>query len=588
MQDAVTRRRKALVLGDDTRSFLATVRSLGRQGAEVHVAPFDFLSPSLKSRYIARIHRLPYYLDDGAEWLIALTTLLRREAFDVVIPCDERTLLPFSRFRDLLSPLAHLAIPDPRAVDVLFDKHETRALARAAQVPVAPGRLVTAADTADGVIAEFGLPVAAKPRRSYYLNTLYARGKVLIATDAASLGKALGRMEEGLWLVEAFVPGRGLGVSVLASKGRVLQAFQHHRVREDASSSYYRVSAPLSPALLAACEAIVSALSYTGVAMFEFRLDDVSGRWVLLEINARPWGSMPLPLALGIDFVGRWVCLLVDGVETPSRSYRVGVYGRNLIADLQTLRAEASRLRGQPAALLRFALRTLGEYGRVFIGREHHDALVYDDPRPGLAEIAALFAEVKAALIRRIGNGPRQQRQRDRDSLARVLDGGTSMTVAFVCQGNISRSPLAEHSFRQAIGATAQRLRVISAGILPANGRCSPAEAVTAAQSLGFDLTGHRSRHFSPELAEASDLIVVFEEKNRISLHRRYPDLTAPVMLLGSFDDHELEIPDPDGGDLQTFQATYAAIDHAVKALARRIRLYSEPDAVKSLATIAP
>jgi len=33
------RTRKALVLGDDTRSFLTIVRSLGRQGIEVHAAP---------------------------------------------------------------------------------------------------------------------------------------------------------------------------------------------------------------------------------------------------------------------------------------------------------------------------------------------------------------------------------------------------------------------------------------------------------------------------------------------------------------------------------------------------------------------
>ena len=32
---------KVLVIGDDMRSFLATVRSLGRQGLEVHVAPYD-------------------------------------------------------------------------------------------------------------------------------------------------------------------------------------------------------------------------------------------------------------------------------------------------------------------------------------------------------------------------------------------------------------------------------------------------------------------------------------------------------------------------------------------------------------------
>src|SRR4051794_13646386 len=85
---------KALVLGDDTRSFLATVRSLGRQGIEVHAAPFDMTAPALQSRYIQRTQFLPYYLDGGGEWLVAMKALLLAEHYDLVIPCEERSLLP--------------------------------------------------------------------------------------------------------------------------------------------------------------------------------------------------------------------------------------------------------------------------------------------------------------------------------------------------------------------------------------------------------------------------------------------------------------------------------------------------------------
>ncbi|HXP12193.1 MAG TPA: hypothetical protein VN795_00910, partial [Stellaceae bacterium] len=97
------RPRKVLVIGDDTRSFLATVRSLAKRGIEVHAAPFDFRAPALKSRYVARIRYLPYYLGDGTEWLAAAEKLFRRERYDLVIPCDERTLLPLHHHRDRLA-----------------------------------------------------------------------------------------------------------------------------------------------------------------------------------------------------------------------------------------------------------------------------------------------------------------------------------------------------------------------------------------------------------------------------------------------------------------------------------------------------
>src|SRR5450756_568673 len=96
---------KVLVIGDDTRSFLAIVRSLGRRGVEVHAAPTSYTSPALTSRYITRLHYLPHWMGDGHAWLEAVETLLARERFDLVIPCNETALLPLARHRDRLSAL---------------------------------------------------------------------------------------------------------------------------------------------------------------------------------------------------------------------------------------------------------------------------------------------------------------------------------------------------------------------------------------------------------------------------------------------------------------------------------------------------
>ena len=191
-------------------------------------------------------------------------------------------------------------------------------------------------------------------------------------------------------------------MSVLASKGRVLQAFEHHRVRELAGASFYRISAPLTPELARACEAIVAAVPYTGVAMFEFKRND-SGGWILLEVNARPWGSMPLPLALGVDFPYRWYRLLTAGEETPAVEYRTGVYGRNLMPDLYSLEGRGRRARGwgrsaRPGSWRGAAWSCCG----WLTGREVHDVLVRDDPRPGLAELR----EAGAASVAAPGAGP--------------------------------------------------------------------------------------------------------------------------------------------------------------------------------------
>src|SRR5437868_2326678 len=141
-----------LVFGDDTRSFLTIVRSLGRRGIRVHVAPANYRSPALRSRYITAIHELHPWIGEGAEWLEDTTRLLRAEQYSLVLPCDEPSLLPLQRHRRALSRWARLAIPDDRAIAVLYDKHETRKLARQLGVQIAAGRLVQSDDTPEKLL----------------------------------------------------------------------------------------------------------------------------------------------------------------------------------------------------------------------------------------------------------------------------------------------------------------------------------------------------------------------------------------------------------------------------------------------------
>ena len=275
-------------MGDDTRGFLATVRSLGRQGIEVHAAPFDFRAPALSSKYIAAVHDVPPWMGNGEAWRDAMRKLLTTQGFDLVIPCDERNLLPLHHRMAEFEGLARFAIPNRRAIDVLFDKHETRELAEAVGVPIARGRLARPNENARAVLAELGAPVVVKPRRSYTIEGLAKRGRVHLTSDTAQLAHLLQDAEPDSLLLESCFDGDGLGLSVLAHEGRLLQAFEHRRVHERSGSSFYRVSAAPTPDLVQACAAMAAAIAFTGVAMFEFKRNP-AGAWIMLEVNARPW-----------------------------------------------------------------------------------------------------------------------------------------------------------------------------------------------------------------------------------------------------------------------------------------------------------
>ena len=99
--------------------------------------------------------------------------------------------------------------------------------------------------------------------------------------------------------------------------------------------------------------------------------------------------------------------------------------------------------------------------------------------------------------------------------------------IVFVCTGNTCRSPLAEALCKarlaERLGCTAADLpergfHVLSAGLSAASGGPAADEAVEAARSYGADLTPHRSRPLSPELAAQADYLVAMTRGHLVAL----------------------------------------------------------------------
>ncbi|MCP3952953.1 MAG: ATP-grasp domain-containing protein [Desulfobacterales bacterium] len=198
--------------------------------------------------------------------------------------------------------------------------------------------------------------------------------------------------------IQEVVPGRGVGIEVLASNGKILYAFQHQRLHETSGfGSTYRKSVQLEPHLVEATSRLLSALDYTGVAMVEFRVDDASGHWVLLEINARFWGSLPLAVAAGADFPYYLYQLLVDGKQHFPPDYRLNVYSRQFLDDFRwiwrTLSSNGQEGREAGWEINPISTRQLvADVWRALTFRDHIDTFVWDDPGPFTGELRQTLA----------------------------------------------------------------------------------------------------------------------------------------------------------------------------------------------------
>lgn len=386
---------KVLLIGDDMRSFLACARSFGRQGVEVHAAPFNWSASALSSKYIHAIHELPRQGRDAKVWVNAVRELQAYHGFDLIVPCDERALIPLCAVPEGKRNFK-VADPGAKALALLFDKAKTRDLAQNLGIPIAPGALVDRYSNAELLTAQFGLPMMFKARESYSADDLEDRGEVFAVNSVEELDDELrALLKDDVFLVEGFFPqdgaADGVGVSVAARNGDILAAFQHRRLVEKpgGGSSSVRISEELDVDMLDAVEKMCAATDLNGLAMFEFRQSVESKEWILLEVNARPWGSMPLPLALGVDFPSMLLGVQLGVDREYSGDYKFGVVGKNLVLRL------LHKFQGSSLGALSLLFSCLGETVSHVVncarGREVSDSFVWDDLRPGIVEFSALL-----------------------------------------------------------------------------------------------------------------------------------------------------------------------------------------------------
>ena len=553
---------KVLVLGHDTRAFLAVIRSLGRGGVEVHVAWHDPYAPASRSRYIRKAHLLPSWRQPVVSWKSSLQQLLREEKFDLVLPCIDPIVMALHQHRTEFEPHGRIYLLSDTAFEVTFDKFKTTDLARSLSIPVAREIIVRSLTDIDRIRAEFELPVVLKPKASF----VQEGGDRQMVRKVYSWEVMERHVEEmcsrGPVAVQENFIGRGVGVELLMQQGEMLLAFQHMRLHEPmhGGGSSYRISVPLNPDLVNAAVRMLGHLHYTGVAMVEFKVNPETGRWLLIEINGRFWGSLPLAVAAGADFPLALAQLLVEGKTCFSREFRTGICCRNFRADLSWQRANLHADRKDPTLASLPLPQVLWETVRnVALLRERSDTFTWDDPMPGVAEIRSIANQGCATVRRKICARYLQLPWVRRELRARALAAFEhSNIIGFVCAGNICRSPFAERFAQMSFGPGRT---FISAGLHSTSGRRVPEMALRSAAQWNIDLSGHRSAVVDPEFLARAKAIFVFDDYHGDALRTQFPEARRKIHFLGVLQEKGLLfIADPFGKRSEVYDATYRQI----------------------------
>ncbi|MCG8449620.1 MAG: ATP-grasp domain-containing protein [Pirellulales bacterium] len=404
--------RSVLVLVDDTRVLLPIARSLGRRGIQVDVAWCSTSALALRSRYVRKLHEISDPSAPANDWQRELRELMEKHAYDMLLPATERATQALHRTRNVWQDLPAVYLLNEKALTVASDKLLTQQVAKSLRISVPVTALADSAEEFHAALQRFNGSAVVKPIHSLssdcHLEKDFAR-HIYSLREAEEYAALKNGAPWDLMVQENF-SGTGMGVEVLAEHGEILVAFQHRRLHETTGyGSMYRQSEPVSPQLLEAATALAKATDFTGVGMFEFRRDERTGDFVLLEINGRFWGSLGLALASGVDFPFYLYQWHVEGRRTFSPEYRTQIRSRDLSGDVRWMVRSLKRKR--PAFFEaedeekgwelndRSRLQVVGDLLKLLGPRDKIDSFAWDDPQPAICELWRLGRSVLSRLL---------------------------------------------------------------------------------------------------------------------------------------------------------------------------------------------
>ncbi|MDE1925778.1 MAG: ATP-grasp domain-containing protein [Burkholderiales bacterium] len=558
-----------LVLDADQASTLTIVRSLARRGLAVEVASDAERPLAGRSRHVVACLRYPDPLRDEAGFIAWLRQQLDERRRELVIPVTERTLVPLMRARARFEG-EPIAMASTEALEQVLDKDRTGALARSLGIPIPRSVVVASAAEAVAAAQDLGYPVVVKPARSVggdaggrvQLRVAYAFDDAGLAAEAASA------LRHGAVILQSYFRGEGVGIELIADQGELRYAFQHRRLHEvplTGGGSTLRVSEAPVPALLEASRRLVQALRWHGVAMVEFKYQPQTGAYVLVEINGRFWGSLPLAVAAGADFPAMLHELWTQGRVGAWPPARSGVVARHLARDIDWLEHVLRKAAPPQLVTLPSKRDVLRDWLLMFSPRHHFDVQTWRDPWPGLVDLGRIARHQ----ARRFGAIVAQRRRLERELRAAAPARQrlhSAQRVVFLCHGNINRSALAQ---AYAESRYPGRHEYASAGFHSPAGRPADPTMVEVAAAAGVDLAQWQSRTLDARLVADADIVFAMEAAHLDRLQREHPGAAGKAYLLGAAiasGPAQVEVPDPYGKPRAAYERVCGQVRAAVDA----------------------
>jgi predicted ATP-grasp superfamily ATP-dependent carboligase len=409
-----------LVTGADQRQGLAVIRTLGSKGLKVFAAGLEPKSLGFFSRYAAGFCQYPSPLSDKMRFVSTILEAVRQYSIPVVLPVVESTVIALDEYRSEFEGKAKLALPSSDSLLRALDKKETLTLAKTLDIPIPRSCFPASLDDALSFADNVGYPIAMKPRahRSYIRVNGGASFKVAYARNSEELVKELRPFcqKNNYPILQEYCPGVKVNQGILYAGGETLGIYQYKGVREyplTGGVTSVHMSVPIDPELKQWTVRLLEAMAWDGVAAVEYKVNQVTGKKVLMEVNGRFWAPLSAANKLGLNFPYALFRYISDGrKEKLPSDYPIGKRNRYIRGDIVAL---VNHWLGHTPDFLNplpSKTKALWNFLSDFRPGVQFDVLDLRDPNPGFRELMSLFYVYSGArkILRYLSRGQSSNR----------------------------------------------------------------------------------------------------------------------------------------------------------------------------------
>lgn len=272
-----------------------------------------------KSSYYSEIITIPSIETNPQEYISKIQQILA--IGDILIPISPEVIELVAHNYVLLSEKISVPPIQLDQLEMALDKQKSIHFMQKIGIPTPKSFYPKSLNDAEETLSEIDFPIVLKLSQEGNIPPQNRYGIAHNIDDFKTIFRGLSVFQSPI-IVQEYIHGTGVGVSIISNNGKILAMYPHQRLREQFKTggpstycSYFESKLIEDYAAIFAQES-----KWNGIVMLEFKYNPIGKTLCFMEMNPRFWGSMELAIKAGVDFPSIFLEWMLGNVIKPNHA----------------------------------------------------------------------------------------------------------------------------------------------------------------------------------------------------------------------------------------------------------------------------